>query len=499
VTISAARDCTWSARSEVSWIQLPSTSGQGDSTLAATVARNDLPSTRSGGIVVNEQRVGVTQEARGCDFDLKGSSQPMPAVGGRAVLQVSTINGCAWTASSSASWVSIVNTSGNGTGTVTYDVQANTGAAREANITVGGRSFLVSQEAAIAAPCSFTIDRASQDFSSAGGQASVAVTTQPACQWTASGGSEWTTFVTAAGTGSGNAQYTVGPNASVAPRQTTLTIAGRVHTVTQQGVLCTFTLTPQSQVFSAAGGGGVVQVNTLPGCQWTASSNAGWVSVSTPTAVGSGQATYQVQQNTESATRTAIITIGGQAHVVVQNGAAPTCSYALDPAARSFSATAATSSVRVNTQPGCAWAATSSVPWTVLGQSSGTGSADVPYSVAENTATAARFGNISIAGQSHAITQEGATVPPCTYTLSPVERTFDPAGGPGTVRVTTEVGCTWTATSSDTWVVVTTGSGVGSFDIVYQVAPGSSTVDRTATVTVNGQVHTVRQRGPQTP
>ena len=88
---------------------------------------------------------------------------------------------------------------------------------------------------------------------------------------------------------------------------------------------------------------------------------------------------------------------------------------------------------------------------------------------------------------------------PCTYTLSPVERTFDPAGGAGTVRVTTEVGCTWTATSSDTWVVVTTGSGVGSFDIVYQVAPGSSTVDRTATVTVNGQVHTVRQRGPQTP
>jgi len=67
-----------------------------------------------------------------------------------------------------------------------------------------------------------------------------------------------------------------------------------------------------------------------------------------------------------------------------------------------------------------------------------------------------------------------------------------PTAGP--VRVTTGAGCTWTAVSSAGFVTVLTPAGTGTADITYAVAMGTGNVDRTATITVNGQVHTIIQR-----
>jgi hypothetical protein len=54
----------------------------------------------------------------------------------------------AWTATSSASWLTLTgSTSGNGNGTLTYLVDANLGGDRSATITVGGFSFTIEQEA----------------------------------------------------------------------------------------------------------------------------------------------------------------------------------------------------------------------------------------------------------------------------------------------------------------------------------------------------------------
>jgi hypothetical protein len=499
VTVTAARDCPWSARSEVSWLQVRSAAGQGDGTFTATASRNDLTTVRSGGVVVNDQRLGITQEGQGCSFTLTGSSDPVPSGGGRRVLTVGTLAGCAWNATSSVPWIVIVNGSGAGPATVTFDVQANGGAAREASISVGSRVFLVSQAAApTAPPCTFTIDRPTQSFPVTGGQATVAVTAQAGCAWTVEGGAPWTTIVAGSGTGSGETRYSVAPNLSIVERTTTLTIAGRAHTITQAGVACTFTLTPPSRSFAAAGGQGQVQVDTQAGCIWTAASNAGWMSVSTITGIGPGTVNYTVQASTDTATRNGAIVVGGQQHAVSQSGVPPPCTYTLDPVSRAFGAAAASAVVRVNTAPGCAWTASSDVPWATLAQNSGTGSTDIGYSVAENAGTSSRNGTLTIGGAAHAITQAAAAPPPCTYQIAPLERSFEPIGGAGTVRVTTGPTCAWTAISSESWVSVTTGKGVGTFDIQYTVAPAGANVSRVATVTIEGQIHTVRQ-GPAPP
>lgn len=63
---------------------------------------------------------------------------------------VTATSGCPWVAVSNASWITS-SSSGNGSGTVTYTVAANTGAARSGAISVGGRTFTVSQAAASSA------------------------------------------------------------------------------------------------------------------------------------------------------------------------------------------------------------------------------------------------------------------------------------------------------------------------------------------------------------
>jgi len=45
-----------------------------------------------------------------------------------------------------------------------------------------------------------------------------------------------------------------------------MTIAGKIFTVTQSGVPCTYSISPPSQSFTSSGGTGSVSVTTPSGC-----------------------------------------------------------------------------------------------------------------------------------------------------------------------------------------------------------------------------------------
>ena len=371
-------------------------------------------------------------------------------------MQVSTLAGCPWTVTTSATWLTPLTTSGSGAGNVAYDVSANTGAIREATLTVAGRTFIVSQDAApTAPPCSFSINPTSRDVPSTGGRLSVAVTSQQGCAWSTTGGAEWVTLETPSGSGNGTVDYTVAPNLTISARQTTLTIAGRVHTVNQAGLVCSFTLTPGAQSFSANGGDGAVTIGTLPVCPWTASTNAGWVTLTTPNGTGPGSLSYRVSTNTTTVSRTATITVGGQTHTITQSGAAPACSYELAPASRTVAASGATATVTLTTTAGCTWTAVSSEGWLSVASSSaaGSGPAEITYTAAPNTTTSSRTATITVAGKVHTVTQSAAT-PACTYDVAPPSRTVASTGITTTVALTTAAGCSWTAVSSQTWLTI---------------------------------------------
>jgi Domain of unknown function (DUF5666)/Viral BACON domain/Putative binding domain, N-terminal len=153
LSIAATRDCTWSASADASWVALATTSGQGGGSLPFTVAANPAPSTRSGAITVSTARVTVTQAAAPCRFGLSRSQDTIDAVGGRLSVDVTTLAGCGWTASSAANWIGIQSgTSGNGNGTVLLSVAANQGPQRVGTATIAGDTYTITQSAATAAP-----------------------------------------------------------------------------------------------------------------------------------------------------------------------------------------------------------------------------------------------------------------------------------------------------------------------------------------------------------
>ena len=66
--------------------------------------------------------------------------------GGSGLINVTKAAGCAWTAVSNASWITnVAPASGSGNGPVTYNVAANSTGCRSGTITVGGRTFTVTQ------------------------------------------------------------------------------------------------------------------------------------------------------------------------------------------------------------------------------------------------------------------------------------------------------------------------------------------------------------------
>jgi glucose/sorbosone dehydrogenase/all-beta uncharacterized protein len=84
---------------------------------------------------------------------------------------------------------------------------------------------------------------------------------------------------------------------------------------------------------------------------------------------------------------------------------------------------------------------------------------------------------------------------PCTYSILPARVTYGAAGGTGTVAVSAEGGCDWTATSNVSWITVTDGaSGSGNGTITYSVAPYTGRPkNRNGTVTIGGQTFSVKQ------
>ena len=81
----------------------------------------------------------------------------------------------------------------------------------------------------------------------------------------------------------------------------------------------------------------------------------------------------------------------------------------------------------------------------------------------------------------------------CTYSVSPTTRIFPSAGGPGTFSVTTQPGCSWSASENASWITITSGqSGNGSGSVGYQVSANTGPT-RSSTITVQGRTHTVYQ------
>lgn len=75
------------------------------------------------------------------------ASVTVPHAGGSGNISVSANKGCSWTAKSATAWITVsVKQTGNGSGTVTYSVAPNGGAARTGTIQIGATAVTVTQQ-----------------------------------------------------------------------------------------------------------------------------------------------------------------------------------------------------------------------------------------------------------------------------------------------------------------------------------------------------------------
>jgi hypothetical protein len=157
---------------------------------------------------------------------------------------------------------------------------------------------------------------------------------------------------------------------------------------------------------------------------------------------------------------------------VNQDAVSAPCEYVVSPDRTSFTKDAATATVTVTAAAGCAWSATSDVPWvTVTSGAQGTGNGAVLYSVARNTGTSDRHGNLLVAGRAIELTQAGDTGG-CQYSVAPIEfNVCMSVTNELSTTMTTQPSCPWTASPDASWLTVTSGaSGTGSGSIRFRVA-----------------------------
>jgi hypothetical protein len=82
--------------------------------------------------------------------------------------------------------------------------------------------------------CTYTLSPANYDFSSSSDAGSISVTAGSGCSWTSTSNDAWITFPSgSSGTGNGTLEYNISVNTSGNNRTGTITVAGKIFTITQ--------------------------------------------------------------------------------------------------------------------------------------------------------------------------------------------------------------------------------------------------------------------------
>ncbi len=319
VTVTAGSSCAWSATKDASWISITSgASGTGNGTVQFSVTPNTGPA-RSATLTIAGKTFSVNQAAAACSLSIAPPRQTVPASGGSGTITVTAAAGCTWTAVNYADWLTFTSpSSGSGNGSIAFSAGVNTGAARTGTISIAGQTFTVMQEAA---GCSYSISPSSQNVGAVGGTGSVAVSAAGGCEWRAASNVAWILVTPgASGTGNGTVAFVVLPNIGAA-RSGTLTIAGQTFTVTQESLVCTFSVTPTAVTFDEDRNDGTITVTAGSGCSWTATANADWLEIrSGSSGSGNGTVSFRAKKNESDAARTGTLTIAGQTVTIMQQG-----------------------------------------------------------------------------------------------------------------------------------------------------------------------------------
>jgi len=301
-----------------------------------------------------------------------------------------------------------------------------------------GSAFVNKIDLSSGTMCSLSLSTVTLAVPLSGATGMVTVTTPNGCPWEATVSNPYynTNFVTlgnSAGVGNGSFTYTVpSNNATTTTRATTIHVGPASVAVTQPAGSCNQPLLgPTSYGFDLTGGLSSISVQLPSGCIYTPVASAPWIQLSSTSALNGSATVYYFITRNDYGTRFGYINIGGTLFNISQTGG--NCVGNLTPASAAFGAQGGTGAIPFTVAPNsCQWTAFPLVPWITMGVASGSGSGLDGFVVSPNPGSAARAGQILIAGQLFTVSQAGGgTAAPTSYTVDTVAGVGYPYGALG--------------------------------------------------------------------
>ena len=387
--------------------------------------------------------------------------------------------------------------------------------------------------------CQYVVRPLTKSVASQGGTGSLTIFAASTCAWTATSNAPWIDVIgsTPGGVlGQGRLDYFVFPNTDASQRTGTVTVAGLTFTVTQAGG------SPSACIVSPITTGQIINGTLAPGdCEsplrikdgtrpladrysfdgvagqpivialnsadvdtylYLLDANGSIIAQNDDAAAGAssrvpGTGAFLILPSTGKFTIEVTSFGGGAQGNYALNLGVPggNCTFALSAAGQAFQPAGGGNTVNVNTQPGCAWTATSNAAWLGIGPSgAGTGSGPVSYTVIANSGLA-RTGTLTVAGLTFTVTQSGTNGTACPG----VNSVTPSSGAPGSLRTITGSNLTGVssvsfatnkpaqfAVVSDGQITTTTPSGATNGPLIIS-KPTCSDI-QTGSVTVEGLV-----------
>ncbi len=405
------------------------------------------------------------------EVSFDGATQEIEAQGGS--IEVALKSNGEWTLASSAEWLVVTPTSGNGDATLTLTAEANTtNELRTAEITAATKdrnaTLTVSQQ-----DMQYYLTVTPKEFicGEDGGEFAVEVTSN--IEWMVSV-PQWITSSVAQGSNDGIVTLTVAPVDDIAESRDfdvffgNLVTNDKVHVIQMVEPVLTIQVSPLSLNFVCTGETKTATVITEDA--WTASTLVDWITLSQTEGQGNAEVSVTVGENPVYVDRQAVVTFvtagGLHANLIVRQEASPDPHFLeVSPLSFQFGKEGGEQNFTI----GCdvEWMIDLSSNWLSVSETTGTGNATVTLMAEANTVMEPRSQEFYVKSGdlSYTLTvsqEAGDEAPMAAFTVDTVTAGY--IGGLAHLELTSNT--SWTLEASE-WItlITTSGQGDAAFDV----------------------------------
>lgn len=395
--ITVTSNCTWTAESSVTWVTITKS---GDDKLILTSSVNNVGTSRSGTVYIKKNnstlaRITLKQQAPGVTI----STSPISCGMGAAKYDISFNSDADWKATTSETWLQVSPATGKaGASKLTLDVSPNTTInSRSGYVYIYIGSYKIASLKVTQEGIYLNWENSSCTLTSGTTGATVKINSNSS--WKIKSVPDWLSVVPVEG--KGNADVKLIPKENTATSNRTAAITAYIEgvslsrnlSVTQKGK----SLSVNTTKLVCSDDAQVLKVNVTSDGNWTAKTSDSWISLSPPSLNGNGVLSISVKENFEENGRTGKVTVSMYDKVyeitVVQDGKI----FKMEVSKTLIGSTGG--KLQIDLITNCNWTASveNTPSWLSISPSSGTDSASVIATFADNPSVNPRRANIVIA------------------------------------------------------------------------------------------------------